>query len=41
MLTHGHVDKESYDELCDVIKESMSDWQDEFESYNDDDGFFF
>ncbi|MGO4939464.1 hypothetical protein ACTQ45_05500 [Fundicoccus sp. Sow4_D5] len=41
MLTHGHVDKESYDELCDVIKESMSDWQGECESYNDDDGFFF
>lgn len=34
MMEYGHVDKESYSILCDVIKENMSEWQDECEAYN-------
>lgn len=41
ILDHGHVKRESYDELCDVIKEFMPNWQARCEKYNDDDDYYF
>ena len=34
MHEHGHVDQDSYRELCDEIKDSMEIWQEECEAYN-------
>lgn len=34
MLEHGKIDKSSYEDLLETIKEEMNDWCDECESYN-------
>lgn len=39
MMDHGYVDKESYTNLSNEIKENMSDWQAECEAYNNFDEF--
>lgn len=39
MMDHGHVNKESYTNLCDEIEENMTDWQAECEAYNNFDDF--
>ena len=45
MLEHGHVEKDSYNSLCEEIKESLPEWMDLCEQYNSPDeenpfGFF-
>lgn len=35
MLDHGEIEKVDYDSLCDCIKVSMEDWQEECAIYND------
>ena len=35
MHAHGYVSKDSYIELCDIIKDSMEEWQDSCRAFND------
>ncbi len=35
MMENGLVSKNSYDELCAIIKENMEEWQDNCEDFND------
>ena len=39
MLELGHIDKERYEILCELIKENMDEWLDTVEKYNSDDDF--
>ena len=35
MMVHGYVEAEDYNELCCIIKEEMTDWQELCDQYND------
>lgn len=37
MLEHGQIEKDDYEELCDTIKFSLEEWQDDCAQYNDPD----
>ena len=34
MLELGHIEKESYEILCELIKENMDEWLDTVDEYN-------
>ena len=41
MMELGHVTKDDYDMLCDIIKDEMEDWIEEVNDYNSFDDYYF